>query len=41
MFQNGPFGVVSVPSAAMIGWAVLFVLGVLALAAWLFQRRPL
>jgi Cu-processing system permease protein len=41
ILQAGPFGVASVPSAAMIGWAVLFVLGVLALAAWLFRRRPL
>ena len=41
VFQAGPFGVASVPSAAMIGWAVLFVLGVLAFAAWLFRRRPL
>jgi hypothetical protein len=39
--QNGPFGVVSVPSAAMIGWAVLFVIGVLAFAASQFRRRPL
>ena len=41
IFQAGPFGVASVPSAAMIGWAALFVLGVLAFAAWLFRRRPL
>lgn len=39
--QNGPFGVVSVPSAAMIGWAVAFVVAVLAFAAWQFRRRPL
>jgi Cu-processing system permease protein len=39
--QNGPFGVVSVPSAAMIGWAVAFVVAVLAFAVWLFRRRPL
>jgi uncharacterized protein (TIGR03382 family) len=39
--QNGPFGVVSVPSAAMIGWAAMFVVAVLALAVWLFRRRPL
>ena len=39
--QNGPFGVVSVPSAAMIAWAVMFVVAVLAFAAWLFRRRPL
>jgi ABC-type transport system involved in multi-copper enzyme maturation permease subunit len=41
VLQNGPFGVVSVPSAAMIVWAVLFSLGVLWLAVWLFRRRPL
>jgi ABC-type transport system involved in multi-copper enzyme maturation permease subunit len=41
MFENGPFGVVSVPSAAMIVWAVLFVIGVLVFAAWQFRRRPL
>jgi len=39
--RNGPFGVVSVPSAAMIVWTVLFVLLVLAFAAWQFRRRPL
>jgi ABC-type transport system involved in multi-copper enzyme maturation permease subunit len=39
--QNGPFGVVSVPSAAMIGWAVVFVVAVLAFGAWQFRRRPL
>jgi Cu-processing system permease protein len=41
VFQNGPFMTVSVPSAAMIGWAALFVVAVLALAVWLFRRRPL
>jgi ABC-type transport system involved in multi-copper enzyme maturation permease subunit len=41
VLQNGPFGVVSVPSAAMIGWAVLFTAAVLAFAAWQFRRRPL
>jgi Cu-processing system permease protein len=41
IFQAGPFGVASVPSAAMIGWAVGFVVAVLAFAAWLFRRRPL
>jgi hypothetical protein len=41
VLQNGPFGVVSVPSAAMIVWAVAFVVGVLAFGAWLFRRRPL
>jgi len=39
--QNGPFGVVSVPSAAMIVWAMAFVVLVLAFAAWQFRRRPL
>jgi len=39
--QNGPFGVVSVPSAVMIVWTLLFVVGVLAFGAWLFRRRPL
>jgi Cu-processing system permease protein len=41
IFQAGPFGVASVPSAAMIVWAALFVVVVLALAVWLFRRRPL
>jgi ABC-type transport system involved in multi-copper enzyme maturation permease subunit len=41
IFQAGPFGVASVPSAAMIAWAAAFVLGVLAFAAWQFRRRPL
>jgi len=41
VFQNGPFGVVSVPSAAMIVWALLFIVIVLAFAVWLFRRRPL
>jgi ABC-type transport system involved in multi-copper enzyme maturation permease subunit len=39
--RNGPFGVVSVPSSAMIVWTVLFVVFVLAFAAWQFRRRPL
>lgn len=39
--QNGPFGVVSVPSAAMIVWAMAFVVLVLAFGAWQFRRRPL
>lgn len=39
--QSGPFGVVSVPSAAMIMWAMAFVVIVLAFAAWQFRRRPL
>jgi Cu-processing system permease protein len=41
VLQNGPFGVASVPSAAMIGWAMAFVIAVLSLAVWLFRRRPL
>jgi ABC-type transport system involved in multi-copper enzyme maturation permease subunit len=41
VLRNGPFGVVSVPSAAMIVWAAAFVIIVLAFAAWLFRRRPL
>ena len=41
LFQAGPFGVASVPSAAMVVWTVLFVAGVLAFAAWQFRRRPL
>jgi len=41
ILQAGPFGVASVPSAAMIGWAMGFVVAVLAFAAWLFRRRPL
>jgi len=41
VLQNGPFGVVSVPSAAMIVWAIAFVVAVLAFGAWLFRRRPL
>src|SRR5690606_19500419 len=40
VLQAGPFGVVSVPSAAMIVWAVLFVIAVLALAVWQFRSRP-
>jgi ABC-type transport system involved in multi-copper enzyme maturation permease subunit len=39
--RNGPFGVVSVPSAAMIAWALAYVLIVLWFAAWQFRRRPL
>jgi ABC-type transport system involved in multi-copper enzyme maturation permease subunit len=39
--RNGPFGVVSVPSAAMIGWALAYALIVLWFAAWQFRRRPL
>jgi len=39
--RNGPFAVVSVPSTAMIVWAALFVVGVLAFAVWQFRRRPL
>jgi Cu-processing system permease protein len=41
IFQAGPFGVASVPSAAMIAWAIAFVLAVLGLAVWQFRRRPL
>jgi Cu-processing system permease protein len=41
VFQNGPFMIVSVPSAAMIVWAVVFVVLVVAFAAWQFRRRPL
>jgi ABC-type transport system involved in multi-copper enzyme maturation permease subunit len=41
VLQNGPFGVVSVPSAAMIVWAVLFCVATVAFAAWQFRRRPL
>jgi ABC-type transport system involved in multi-copper enzyme maturation permease subunit len=41
IFQAGPFGVTSVPSAAMIGWAAAFVVVVLAFAAWQFRRRAL
>ena len=41
VLQSGPFGVVSVPSAAMIVWAALFSLGVLWFAVWQFRRRPL
>jgi ABC-type transport system involved in multi-copper enzyme maturation permease subunit len=41
VLQAGPFGVVSVPSVAMVVWAALFAVGVLALAAWQFRRRPL
>jgi ABC-type transport system involved in multi-copper enzyme maturation permease subunit len=41
VFQNGPFATVSVPSAAMIVWALAFVVAVLAFAAWQFRRRAL
>jgi ABC-type transport system involved in multi-copper enzyme maturation permease subunit len=41
VFENGPFGVVSVPSAFMIAWAAAFVVAVLAFAVWQFRRRPL
>jgi ABC-type transport system involved in multi-copper enzyme maturation permease subunit len=41
VFQNGPFATVSVPSAAMIAWALAFVVAVLAFAAWQFRRRAL
>ncbi len=41
VLRNGPFGVASVPSAAMIVWAMAFVVAVLAFAVWLFRRRPL
>jgi ABC-type transport system involved in multi-copper enzyme maturation permease subunit len=41
VLQAGPFGVVSVPSAAMVGWAVAFVVIVLGFAVWLFRRRAL
>ncbi len=39
--QPTPFGSVSVPSAAMIAWAVGFVAVVLGLALFWFRRRPL
>ena len=39
--RNGPFAVVSVPSAVMIGWAALFSVAVLWFAVWQFRRRPL
>jgi Cu-processing system permease protein len=41
VLRNGPFGVASVPSAAMIGWALAYVVIVLWFAAWQFRRRPL
>jgi ABC-type transport system involved in multi-copper enzyme maturation permease subunit len=41
VLQNGPFGVVSVPSSAMVVWAVLFCVLAVAFAAWQFRRRPL
>jgi ABC-type transport system involved in multi-copper enzyme maturation permease subunit len=39
--QLGPFSSGSVPSLAMVWWAVAYTLGVFALAARWFQRRPL
>jgi Cu-processing system permease protein len=41
IFQAGPFGVASVPSAAMVVWAAAFVVAVVAFAAWQFRRQPL
>jgi ABC-type transport system involved in multi-copper enzyme maturation permease subunit len=41
IFRAGPFGVVSVPSVAMVVWAVLFVVAMLAFVVWQFRRRPL
>ncbi len=41
VFQVGPFGVASVPSAAMVGWAAAFCVIVLWFAVWQFRRRPL
>ena len=41
VLQNGPFGVVSVPSAVMIFWAAAFCVIVLWFAVWQFRRRPL
>jgi hypothetical protein len=41
VLRNGPFGVASVPSAAMIGWALAYVVIVLWFAAWQFRHRPL
>ena len=41
VLENGPFGVASVPSGAMIGWAMAFTVIVLAFGAWLFRRRAL
>lgn len=41
VLRNGPFGVVSVPSAAMIVWTALFSVVVLWFAVWQFRRRPL
>lgn len=41
IFQAGPFGVASVPSAAMIAWTLAFVVGMLGFAVWQFRRRPL
>ena len=39
--RNGPFAVVSVPSAVMIVWAAMFSVAVLWFAVWQFRRRPL
>jgi Cu-processing system permease protein len=36
-----PFSPASVPSPAMVWWAVAFVIGVLALAVRWFQKRAL
>jgi Cu-processing system permease protein len=41
VFELGPFGVVSVPSVAMVGWAAAYVVIVLGFAVWQFRRRPL
>jgi ABC-type transport system involved in multi-copper enzyme maturation permease subunit len=41
ILQAGPFGVVSVPSVAMVVWAAAFVIIVVTFAAWQFRRRPL
>jgi ABC-type transport system involved in multi-copper enzyme maturation permease subunit len=41
VLRNGPFGVASVPSAAMVGWALAYVFIVLWFAVWQFRRRPL
>jgi hypothetical protein len=39
--QVNPFSPASVPSAAMVWWAVVFVIGVLGLAVRGFQKRAL
>jgi ABC-type transport system involved in multi-copper enzyme maturation permease subunit len=41
VLQAGPFGVASLPSAAMVGWAMAFVVIVLGLAVWQFRHRAL